>query len=116
MQSDVSEVNWVNRGKGRLRNGNPPGDPRTAPRCLAKTRHGTPCQCPAMPNGRCRMHGGCSTGPRTPEGKRRSKVANYKHGRYLAQKIAYRKQMSALMRALRAGLGRLDALRRAGRF
>ena len=30
--------------------------------CGAKTRAGTPCATPAMPNGRCRMHGGKSTG------------------------------------------------------
>lgn len=47
------------------------------PKCGAKTRRGTPCQAPAYwpkgepapRNGRCRMHGGLSTGPRTPEGK-----------------------------------------------
>ncbi len=31
-------------------------------RCGAKTRSGTPCQSQAMPNGRCRLHGGASTG------------------------------------------------------
>ena len=31
-------------------------------RCGAKTRSGAPCIAPAMPNGRCRMHGGPSTG------------------------------------------------------
>lgn len=30
--------------------------------CGAKTRAGTPCKNKAMPNGRCRMHGGKSTG------------------------------------------------------
>ena len=29
-----------------------------SPRCGARTRNGTPCRSPAMPNGRCRMHGG----------------------------------------------------------
>ena len=29
------------------------------------------CRAWAMPNGRCRVHGGASTGPRTPEGKAR---------------------------------------------
>jgi hypothetical protein len=29
------------------------------------------CRAWAMPNGRCRMHGGASTGPKTPEGKAR---------------------------------------------
>ena len=38
-------------------------------RCEARTRSGTPCKCKAMGNGRCRLHGGLSTGPRTPEGK-----------------------------------------------
>src|SRR6266702_7665850 len=28
-----------------------------SPRYGAKTRSGSPCQSPAMPNGRCRMHG-----------------------------------------------------------
>ena len=30
--------------------------------CGAKTRSGEPCKTPAMPNGRCRMHGGKSPG------------------------------------------------------
>lgn len=35
-----------------------------------------------MKNGRCRMHGGKSTGPRTREGRDRIRSANLKHGRY----------------------------------
>lgn len=58
------------------------------PRCGARTRQGLPCQAPAvwdtqwdMPrNGRCRMHGGLSTGPRTAEGKGRS-LANLLRGK-----------------------------------
>jgi hypothetical protein len=46
-----------------------------APRCDARTRVGCPCRQPAMANGRCRMHGGLSTGPRTPEGLARSRAA-----------------------------------------
>jgi hypothetical protein len=57
-----------------------------APRCGARSkRTGRPCQAAAMPNGRCRVHGGKSTGPRTPEGLERSKRANWKHGRYSAE-------------------------------
>ena len=41
-------------------------------RCEAKTRSGKPCQRWAMPNGRCYLHGGASTGPKTPEGRRRA--------------------------------------------
>src|SRR5690625_7181644 len=43
-------------------------------RCGAKTRTGKPCKNWAMANGRCRMHGGKSTGP--PKGNQNSK----KHG------------------------------------
>ena len=67
---------------GWLKNGNPPGDFLKAPRCGAKTRSGTTCQCPAMANGRCRLHGGLSTGPKTAEGIDRIRRAVTKHGRY----------------------------------
>lgn len=41
--------------------------------CGAKTRAGHPCKNKQIyPNGRCKFHGGLSTGPRTLEGKRRS--------------------------------------------
>jgi hypothetical protein len=40
--------------------------------CGAQTRKGTPCRCKALANGRCRLHGGLSTGPKTPEGKARA--------------------------------------------
>jgi len=52
---------------------------RLRPTCGAKTRTGRPCiahavwdkenDCPV--NGRCRFHGGLSTGPKTIEGLRR---------------------------------------------
>ena len=45
------------------------------PRCGAKTRRGTACQCPAnKKNGRCRLHGGASTGAKTQEVFTRSKA------------------------------------------
>ena len=42
--------------------------------CGAKTRAGTPCKRKDLygGNGRCRLHGGLSTGPRTKRGKRKS--------------------------------------------
>ena len=50
-----------------------------APRCGARSkRTGKPCRGAAMPNGRCKLHGGKSTGPRTPEGLERSRQANWK--------------------------------------
>ena len=39
-------------------------------RCGAKTRKGTACQRPAnKKNGRCRLHGGASAGPKTDAGR-----------------------------------------------
>jgi len=70
--------------RGWLKNGNRPGDFSRAPRCGAKNRRGLPCQCPAMANGRCRIHGGLSTGPKTEEGIARIRRAVTKHGWYSA--------------------------------
>lgn len=53
-----------------------------ASRCRAKTRKGGLCMSPGMRNGRCRMHGGASTGPRTPEGLERSRKSRLVHGAY----------------------------------
>ena len=62
----LAETPWVARDW--LRNGNPPGDPTTAPRCRARTRRGTACQGPCVRGRpRCRMHGG-ATGSGAPRG------------------------------------------------
>ena len=48
--------------------------------CGARTRTGAPCKnTRLLKNGRCRNHGGLSTGPRTDEGKARA-LANLKRG------------------------------------
>ena len=66
---------------GPLRNGNPRGNPHLAPRCGAKVRAtGCACRAPAMANGRCRCHGGKSTGPRTAEGRASVARAHTTHG------------------------------------
>lgn len=44
-------------------------------RCEARTRKGIPCKAPAQLNGRCRNHGGLSTGPRTEAGKKKALAA-----------------------------------------
>jgi len=67
----------------------------TAPRCGAKTRTGKSCRSPAMENGRCRMHGGMSTG--APKGNKNA----LKHGRFTAKSIATRKAISELIRQSR---------------
>jgi hypothetical protein len=82
--------------RGRLRNGNPGGDPSKAPRCGAKTRGGSVCRQPAMKNGRCRLHGGKSPG--APRGERNG---NYRHGLRTIEAIAERRHAAEVRRALR---------------
>ncbi len=36
---------------------------------------GNPCKAKALPNGRCKLHGGMSTGPKTLEGRQAISVA-----------------------------------------
>ena len=43
--------------------------------CGARTRVGGCCQTPAMPNGRCKLHGGRSTGPLSEAGRERIAAA-----------------------------------------
>jgi len=47
--------------------------------CGAKTRKGTPCKrVDLYSNGRCKLHGGLSTGPTTKEGKKKSAMNGFK--------------------------------------
>jgi len=47
--------------------------------CGARTRAGTPCKLTSIYiNGRCKFHGGLSTGPRTQKGKKRSAANGFK--------------------------------------
>jgi hypothetical protein len=86
--------------RGRLNNGNPSGDYLAAPRCGAKTRAGCACRQPAMKNGRCRLHGGKSTGARTAAGLRRARTARLVHGRRTAAVIGLRSAAAAVNRRL----------------
>ncbi|MFH1974657.1 MAG: HGGxSTG domain-containing protein [Pseudomonadota bacterium] len=63
-----------------------------SPRCGAKTRSGTPCKSPAMTNGRCRLHGGKSTGP--PKGNQNA----FKHGLYSRDAIERRRYIRQLFK------------------
>ena len=76
-------------------------DMQLAPRCGAKSRRngGAPCKSPAMPNGRCRMHGGKSPG--APKGNKNA----YKHGRRSGAAMAERKALSALIKRSREMVG-----------
>jgi hypothetical protein len=90
--------------RGTLRNANPPGDFSKAARCGAKNRRGAPCRCPAMPNGRCRLHGGLSTGPKMLAGIERIRQAVTKHGRYSKRARAEREHYRNLLRQCRETL------------
>jgi len=54
-----------------------------------------------MANGRCLFQGGLSTGPRTPEGRERSRKATLKHGYYSAEAKAARRAARESLRLLR---------------
>ena len=74
-------------------------------RCLAKTRRSTECQRPAITgSGRCRLHGGRSTGPRTQEGLARISGANLKHGRKTKERLAAAKARAQSVRETRYAL------------
>ena len=78
-------------------------------RCEAKTRKGTPCQRPAkLPIGRCRLHGGASTGPRTEEGLKRLAVSKTKHGCFTKIERAKAKARAEQGRIIRSELKDLE--------
>lgn len=60
--------------------------------CGAKTRQGAPCKAPAMPNGKCRIHGGLSTGSPGHQN-------NLKHGIYARTVREDERELHAEMRA-----------------
>ena len=74
---------------------------------MAKSRQGTPCRNPVVTNrNRCRMHGGKSTGPRTPEGKARTIAAHTKHGRRSREHVEKVKAINAELRRITYALKR----------
>jgi hypothetical protein len=102
-------------GQGWLRNGGRPGNPgNRAP--LRRSHSQGHCRSPAMPNGRCRMHGGMSTGAKTAERIERIRAARAKHGRYSQATIAKRREARAVIRTvrtlLRSGATRVDEMER----
>ena len=65
---------------------------RSAPRCGAKSRAGTPCQAPALRGRkRCRLHGGWSPG--APSGSRNG---NFTEGNWTAETIEERRWLRSL--------------------
>ena len=85
-------------------------------RCGAKTRRGTQCQRPARKvNGRCRLHGGRSTGAKTQEGRAKIAAANLKTGEFTKEKIAVQKEQAKIARDMKARIKVIEhQLRREG--
>ena len=98
VNADNAIVGDVNQEPG----GGPPAKIEGQPHALghaiqptmwSETRKGSPCQSPAMPNGRCRMYGGPSPG--APKGNKNA----LKHGLYTAEAIALRRLLVVIRRA-----------------
>ena len=78
-------------------------------RCEAKTRKGTPCQRPAkLPVGRCRLHGGASTGPRTEDGLKRLADSKTIHGTFTKLERSKAKARAERVRIIRRELKELE--------
>ena len=69
------------------------------PRCGAKTRSGGFCGHYSMPNGRCRYHGGKSTGAKNPR---------VKHGMYTKAAIEERRWMNELIKEVNQVASRIS--------
>ena len=71
-------------------------------RCGAKTRQGLPCKRPANKrNGRCRLHGGRSIGPKSAEGRAKIAAANTTTGQHTKAMIAKRREDAKIAKGLR---------------
>ena len=72
-----------------------------APRCMARTRRGTPCQCPATKaRARCRLHGGAK-GSGGPKGERNGA---FKAGVWTGEAVALRRAAAAVDKIARDDL------------
>jgi hypothetical protein len=81
-----------------------------SPRCGAKCkRTGKPCRMPAMDNGRCFLHGGKSTGPRTPKGIEKCRKAPWKHGIYSKESLERRNQTKFLIKESKKLLSKIES-------
>ena len=59
-------------------------------------------------NGRCRLHGGASTGAKTEEGRARISAANLRHGKFTKDKLERRKANAAKGREIRKELRQME--------
>lgn len=69
------------------------------PQCRAKSKSThKPCKRYPCKNGRCHLHGGHSTGPRTLQGKHNQRVSVFKHGFYAKEAVKERRAVKELLR------------------
>jgi len=67
--------------------------------CGARTKGtGNPCKRLPCLNGRCKLHGGRSTGPKTAEGRERCAAARFKHGLFTKKTLEEKRQLSAFLK------------------
>jgi len=86
------------------------GDHWLGIRCGAKTRSGAKCRRPAYKvNGRCHLHGGASTGPKTKDGLARLVASKTTHGKFTAKKRAAARRFAEQGRQMRGELKELEA-------
>jgi hypothetical protein len=86
------------------------GDQWEGVRCGAKTRSGSECQRSAYKvNGKCHLHGGASTGPRTKDGLARLTEARTIHGKFTKEKRAAARRFAEQGRQMRGELKELEA-------
>ncbi|GAA6183772.1 HGGxSTG domain-containing protein [Aliiglaciecola sp. NS0011-25] len=81
---------WVAGGyKGKARESLPFPEICRDMKCEAKTRSGHPCKNDgtSWANGRCKYHGGASTGPVTPEGKKKVSMNSTKNKAFVDANI-----------------------------
>ena len=85
------------------------GDQWEGIRCGAKTRSGSECRRPAYKvNGKCHLHGGASTGPRTKDGLARLVASKTTHGKFTAEKRAAARRFAEQGRQMRAELQEIE--------
>ena len=81
--------------------------------CNARTRSGNSCRrLGNVKNGRCHLHGGKSTGPRTDEGRQRIAKAHYKHGRRSKSYVQQQHRLKSELRAIEADLIKTGLLKK----
>ena len=67
--------------------------------CGAKAkRTGKLCRQPAMKNGRCSLHGGKSTGPKTLAGREKIRAVNTISGAYAISALCRKKKLKKLLK------------------